>query len=274
MLGNEVLLTADASAIYTLGERVAKLQETNSDAMMREEKGDDVMDYARDTLIEQMYADTAVLTINGSLIPKFSWIERYFDDVISYEAIQAAVTLLLEDEDTTKVVLFIDSPGGYARGCGETADLLAELAKAKDIVVTHTSSLMASGAYWLGSQAHMISSSRYSLAGSIGAYTHYFSRARMLNDNGVDIYVARSAEKKGVPSGVEPISEIDKKVLDKYTKGQADMFIEGVLRGRKGKLTGVDWRSGESFQAKDALSYGLIDTINTATEVIQSIKNS
>jgi ClpP class serine protease len=70
----------------------------------------------------------------------------------STELLSRDVQQLLADDDVASIVLLVDSPGGSCHGTGELATKLRAARGTKPIVAC-VSSLCASAAYWIASQA-------------------------------------------------------------------------------------------------------------------------
>jgi ClpP class serine protease len=70
----------------------------------------------------------------------------------STELLSRDVQQLLADDDVASIVLLVDSPGGSCHGMGELATKLRAERGTKPIVAC-MSSLCASAAYWIASQA-------------------------------------------------------------------------------------------------------------------------
>jgi len=274
MFANELMMTGAPEQAAKMLEQMQTLM-NNAEHYPEAQASKDVdelLGYAETSAITRITPEFSLLTISGMLIPQYSWMEEYLD-IISYDTIRAAVDILMKDEEVTKVITVVNSPGGYARGCGTTHDILYGLAEAKEMSACFTETTLASAGYWLGCAMPMVVGSKYALVGSIGSYTIISSQYRRAEEDGVDFFVARSGDKKGIPSGVEPLTDLDKEAVTALNDAQADLFLESVSDSRSGKLTSDEWIAGETFPASKGLELGLLDSVSSLPELINVFKN-
>lgn len=110
----------------------------------------------------------------------------------SVEDIQNNVSAAIGRADVKGIFLNVNSPGGTITGVPETARLIAQ-AKEKKPIVAFTDGMMASAAYWLGSQADMIVASESSSVGSIGVYIPWMDSSRRAEAMGIKTGVVKNS---------------------------------------------------------------------------------
>jgi len=81
--------------------------------------------------------------------------------------IQADIQHALDNQEVSAIVLDIDSPGGTVDGTKQLADFVRSASAVKP-VVTYGNGVIASAAYWIGSQANAVVAFDTTQVGSIG----------------------------------------------------------------------------------------------------------
>jgi capsid assembly protease len=178
-------------------------------------------------------------------------------------AVQAALSSALQDTSVTAISLDIDSPGGSIAGVQELADAVYA-ARGVKRVVAHASDLIASAAYWIGSQAEELTANEGCLVGSVGVYAVMEDTSAADAMAGIKVHVIRSHELKGAGAGDEitPAQILDEqRIID----AAAEMFISAVARGRG---MSVDHAravaTGQVWFANDAKGKALVDEVVSA----------
>jgi len=199
----------------------------------------------------------AHLEIRGTLMNDPSWIEELLGlaPSLTYDEIVEAIDRANADEAVGRIVLEIDSPGGYVDGVDYAATAIAASDKP---VEARVGGMAASAAYWLASQAdRIVATSRLSAFGSIGVALTAFK------EPGVYQIASRAAPKKRpdpeTPEGQAAIRE----ELDAIHA----IFAGDVARGRGVDLEKVnaDFGQGGTMLAERALAAGMIDALEYAT---------
>jgi ClpP class serine protease len=200
------------------------------------------------------------LPIIGILGPARSWAVQ-----TSYESVRARLRSLLADSSVQSIQLFVDSPGGDVAGLLETADSIFQANRIKPITaIVPPGGLMASAAYWLGSQAGTIIVSPSSQVGSVGVMDLLVSTHRALDAAGIDAELVTSAQNKGERSGIAPISGAARAHATEQVRRVHDEFVAAIRRGRGARIpASSDFGSGRLLHSGDALRAGLVDFVRT-----------
>lgn len=111
---------------------------------------------------------TAILNIEGTLVPKASWLDAAcgFESTLQ---LHSHFKNLVNNPLVERIVLYIDSPGGAVVGIEEFADSIYNARKVKE-VVAYVDVLAASAGYWLASACENIVATKTAGIGSIGTY--------------------------------------------------------------------------------------------------------
>lgn len=166
------------------------------------------------------------------------------------------------------IVLNIESGGGSGLGMR----LLTEtISKRNKPIVAFVSDMAASAAYGIASGADIIvANSDYARVGSIGTYMTIVSYAEKFKKEGIDIievYASASKDKnKDYYDALKGDTKAIKKVADTYN----EMFLSMVETNRKDKLTKDRsvWGTGKMYFAPEALELGLIDNIDSFSNIL------
>ncbi len=202
----------------------------------------------------------AEIQISGPLMKEVPAILRFFGmQATGYSEIQGAIQGALTDPQVSSIVLNIDSPGGSLSGIHDVADTI-NAARTLKPVVAHTSGLMASAAYWLGSQADVITATRGGEVGSIGVYSVLHDTSQAAEDAGVKVHVVRSADLKGIGIPGDEVTEEQLESVQANIDAAAKMFSEDIHRGRP-EMDVSSVATGETWFAEEAKTLGLIDEV-------------
>jgi len=187
----------------------------------------------------------------------------------SCERIGSMVDQVLGDASIGTIVFDIDSPGGAVTGCAELAAKIYAARESKRIVAV-ANGLMASAAYHLGSQAHEIVSIPSGTVGSIGVFTVHQDLSKALQQEGIDVTLISAGKYKVEGNPFEPLSPEAEAILQGRVDTAYAQFVKDVARGRAVKAADVrsGFGEGRALGAKDALTAGLIDRIDTLDATI------
>lgn len=208
---------------------------------------------------------TATLKVNGALTYRSNMLTALCG-MSSYEKLQSDFDQMI-DQGAKTIVLWIDSGGGQAYSCFETASYLRKTADEKGIrLVAYCDGTMASAAYALGCVAHEVILNPESECGSIGVVVKLRNTNQQLRNAGVeDTYLIGGKNKVPFTKDgcwrTEFIADIQSKVDFLY-----DQFTGFVAKHRGISLNSVVDTQAKMYTAKDAVKLGLADSIMTREE--------
>jgi signal peptide peptidase SppA len=178
-------------------------------------------------------------------------------------AIQRALGAAVEDDAVKSISLDIDSPGGSLAGVQELADDVAAASGLKP-TIAHASDLIASAAYWIGSQASRLSSNEAAMVGSIGVYSVIEDASAADAAAGIKVHVLRSSPLKGAGAG-DSLTTAQLADQQRIVDEAATMFTAAVARGRHMTIDDAQKVStGQLWFAGEAMHRGLIDSITSS----------
>lgn len=197
----------------------------------------------------------AVIKIEGILRNEPSFMSRFFGyRYTTYSMIIDAVDQVKNDSDIKKVILEIDSPGGYVSpGLDQAWLAIKDLRTIKEVIAINKG-MVASGAYWIASAANEIHSiNALTQQGSIGVYQAFIDWTE--NDKQYGIKEIR------IVSSHAPLKNLstDDPRLVEQIQGELD-YIEGIFLKRIAE--------GRSVSVEEVIeNFGQGGLVNTDTAV-------
>ncbi|MDY5048756.1 MAG: S49 family peptidase, partial [Treponema porcinum] len=141
-------------------------------------------------------------------------------------------------------------------------------------VYAYQANLAASGGYYISCAADKIYANRNTLTGSIGVITaSSFDVTEMLSKIGVKSETIHAGKNKNMFNYNEPVSEEQKQIMQNIADECYEQFTGIVAMSRNIPLFEVKkLADGRIYTAKQALSNGLIDSIDTWENMISNMK--
>lgn len=202
----------------------------------------------------------AVIPIVGVLTKEMTWFTRFFGGTSTLET-SALLADAIANPSISRIVLYVDSPGGTIRGIGELA-LQIFRARAVKPLVAFASDVTASGGFYLAAQASRVFALESSLVGGIGVFAVVDDSSAAFEAGGMKRHVVRSAKLKGagVPGTAvtpEQLAEVQGIVDD-----HAELFIASVARGRGVSANAIrKLADGRVHGGRAAVELGLVDEL-------------
>jgi signal peptide peptidase SppA len=206
---------------------------------------------------------TAVIPVYGVIMPRASIMEE-MSGATSLEAIRRDFREALNDDDVARIVFDIDSPGGSVEGVEEFADEIRAARGVKPMTAV-ADYLMASAAYWIGSQADEIVASPSSMVGSIGVYAIHTDASGAYEMLGVRPTLIKAGKYKAEGIDFEPLSDEARGHFQESVDDSYDAFVSAVAKGRGVTPAAVrsGYGEGRALTAKRAKTEGLVDRVDT-----------
>ena len=192
----------------------------------------------------------------------------------SADNIVSALRSAFEDEKTEGVILRINSPGGTPVQAGYIYDEIVRLREKYPDTELYAvvSDMAASGGYYVASAADEIYASNSSIVGSIGVRMDSFGVVDAMEKLGIESRTISAGEHKTLMDPFAPVDEKAKIHLQSMVDEIHNQFIDAVKKGRGDRLKeSDDLFTGLIWTGKDALEFGLVDKIGSASYVAREV---
>lgn len=208
----------------------------------------------------------AVIPVHGTLINRFG---QSYGSVTGYNFLRAQVAAAAADPEVLGIVYDMNSHGGEAAGCFETAADLKSLANGKPTVAVIDSNCY-SAAYAIACAADKIVCTPSGGAGSIGVVAMHVDVSKALADFGVKITFIHAGQHKVDGNPFEPLSDDVKASIQKGVNKSYAAFVGWVAPNRN--MTEAQVRATEArvYRADEAVELGLIDAVATPSQAVQA----
>ncbi|MBE0446765.1 MAG: signal peptide peptidase SppA [Actinobacteria bacterium] len=177
-----------------------------------------------------------------------------------------------DDPRVGAIILKIDSPGGVVGASQEIAELVRDSEKP---VIVFAGDIVASGAYYIASQADKIVAKPGSLIGSIGVIIKVADLSGLYAKLGIKVQTIKSGKNKDMTD--RTLIPEERKKLQALSDETYRQFINDVAKGRKLSKNKVkELATGEVFSASRAKKLGLIDELGgyqAAVDVAADLAN-
>jgi protease-4 len=215
---------------------------------------------------------SAIIRVEGIIGRKFSSCLQS-SGVVSVDVLSRVVEDAVADAEVKEIMLVFDSPGGVAMGVPEAAETIAKATEKKP-VMSYVDGLCCSAAYWLASQADVVYSTPSGETGSIGCYMALLDSSRNEEMMGMKTVVIKSGKYKATGFPGTSLTEEQRDMLQARVTAIADQFRMAVHMKRDGKhmMISDEVMQGQSFDAAQARSVGLIDSITTISEALLDLR--
>ena len=195
-------------------------------------------------------------------------------ETASADNIVTALRSAFEDEKTRGVILRINSPGGTPVQAGYIYDEIVRLRENHPATPLYAviSDMAASGGYYVASAADEIYASNSSIVGSIGVRMDSFGVVDAMEKLGIESRTITAGEHKALLDPFAPVDEKARKHLQTMVNDIHRQFIDAVKKGRGDRLREFDdLFTGLIWTGKEALEFGLVDKIGSASYVAREV---
>jgi protease IV len=173
------------------------------------------------------------------------------------------------------ILLRINSPGGTVAPAQEIYREIEKIRKKKPVVAS-IETVGASAAYYIASSADRIVCSKGSITGSIGVIMMLPDIHKVIEKIGVNVNVIKAGAFKDIGSGIKPLDDQERDILQNFAKEVHEQFISDVLQGRKGKIEEDKLREiadGRFFTGQSAKELGLVDSMGNLYDAVKVAAN-
>ena len=227
-----------------------------------------VLEEDENELEDDMYeveGSTAVVPVYGKMFPRSNMMTQLSGGV-STRKLSKTFDEIEDREDLNRMLMVFDSPGGSVQGLTNAARKVRQM---DTETVTFAEGLMASAAYFVGSAADQVIASPDSMVGAIGSVATIVSYADKYEEEGIQVEVVRSAEKKAKPNPSEPIDEDSVKEVQRLVNSAHNQFVSQVAINRNlSEETVNTMADGSVISGSEAEDTEFVDNVETIGEVM------
>lgn len=242
------VLPMQAGPVGTPGRPIEQWMEWHQDMKATKEqlRLDDVL-----TIIGAV----AIVKIHGVIDKVLTQFEMDCYGGCDLEDVDKALAIVAADPKIRYVVLYIHSPGGSVTGTPETAQRVAHLRQTKE-VHAYTSTLCCSAAYYIASQADVITAAPSAWVGSIGVYMALLDETRALEMEGLKVELIKAGRLKAMGASFKPVTDEERTFLQASVDRTWAEFKKASTALRP--LAEEDMQ-GQAFDGASALERKLVD---------------
>ena len=209
----------------------------------------------------------AIIPVHGALINRFN---SCWSFVTGYGYIKNAIAHALQNDSVDKIVLDVNSNGGEAAGCFETADFIREACAVKPIHAV-VDSRCYSAAYALASACTSITATPSSGVGSIGVVAMHVSMEKALDEHGYKVTFIQAGDKKTLGNPYKDLTDEQKADLQKTIDISYENFVKLVSTNRSMDKEAVIKTQAACYTANEAVELGLIDEVATVEQAFSKL---
>ena len=207
-----------------------------------------------------------------SLRPKIG-VVKIQGGIYSSEKYVNWIKKLKENSQVKGILLVVNSPGGGVVASDEIYNVLMDFKKTGRPLVAYFGSIAASGGYYVGCAADVIVSNPNTITGSIGVIAEFPVVKNLLKKIGVDFIVIKSRDKKDLGSPWREMTREEKKIIKSLIDETYKNFLKIVSESRNIPMDSLyKIADGRIFSGRQALKYGLVDTLGTIDTAIEILK--
>lgn len=213
-----------------------------------------------------------ILQIEGVIQPKWD-IWTWFFGGTALDLLSRDFNTLLDDDSVEVIILDIDSPGGVVNCVQEFSNMVYE-ARGRKPILSVTSGVMASAAYWIGSAAdEVFVTDEAGITGSIGVVTTHVDISELEKKLGIKTTEIVAGRKKRITSRTAPLSEEGRAELQRQVDHIYEAFTGDVAKFRGVDVETVlsDMADGQIFLGSQGVEAGLVDEVITTADLLESI---
>ncbi|HNX17084.1 MAG TPA: signal peptide peptidase SppA [Methanoregula sp.] len=194
----------------------------------------------------------------------------FFDDTgVGSEYVGNQLRDAADDPMVEAIVLRVNSPGGSPAAAEEIIRDL-EYAKAKKPVVISMGDIATSAAYYVSAHGSRIYANPDTFTGGIGVIWTFSDISSWLKQEGYNISVVKSGERKDMGSTSRALTEDERTYAQKIVNESFEEFITDITRQRV--IARADIEDGRVIRGSDAIKINLIDQIGNLNDAIEGAK--
>ncbi len=208
-------------------------------------------------------SEIAVVEVNGIIMESKTTVDK--------------LKMAVDSKNVKAIILRIDSPGGAVGPSQEIYEEVMKIDKDKDNgkpIYASFGTIAASGGYYIASATRKIYSNAGTLTGSIGVIMQFVDVSKLLDWAKITSNTLKAGKYKDIGQPTRPITDEEKKLVEKLLEGVHKQFVNDVIANRKDKIKGNIWQlaQGQIFSGEEAKNFGLVDEVAGLYEASRRIQ--
>jgi len=220
---------------------------------------------------EQLRVDdngTGYISIDGPMMLNPGPYERMMLGAADMGRISELVRIAAVEEEINGLVIQINSPGGTVVGTPELAGAIRDFNDSGKKSIAFTNSLMASAAYWVGSQCSQVVCTESAIVGSVGVIRAHVDLTEARAQAGVKVEVFRGGDNKVAGAYSTEINDEQRELIQEGIDEKHMEFQQVVLSYRDIDKKMLD---GRTFYGKQAAENGFADAVVTSLASVSAM---
>jgi protease IV len=226
--------------------------------------------------IDQDTALVGFMELNGVILDEAMAPDSVFDlqQYITPTRVRRELNAYREREELDALVIHLTTPGGSVPASDALARLVEVFRDEKVPVYVYTSSLLASGGYYMSAPATAIFSAPQAIVGSIGVIFQSVNVERLVEDKlGVQVRVFKQGRFKDMGSPFRQLAPEEEKLIQDKVDEAYHAFLGTILANReftREELEAV--ATGEVFTGNQARERKLVDDVLYLDQLTDRLK--
>jgi signal peptide peptidase SppA len=208
--------------------------------------------------IEVDESGVGTLRIEGPIMPNPDIFDRYYFNACDSVRIARLIRDAASHDEVKSLVLRINSPGGMVVGTPEVGNAIRDFNATGKISVAFADTLMASAAYWIGSQASVIATTESALVGSIGVIRPHVDATGAYEKFGIKVSIFRGGKHKVAGAMGTAMTE---EQTDYIQAGVDECHAQFKATVNHHRTIAAEHMEGQVFYGADGMDKGLVDQI-------------
>lgn len=198
----------------------------------------------------------ASINISGPLMPNPGLVDRYYFNAADSVRIANLIQAAANSEEIRTLVMSISSPGGMVIGTPEMGDAVRAFNEKGGTSYAFADTLMASAAYWVGSQATHVVTTKSALIGSIGVIRPHVDASGYHDKLGLKVEIFRGGSLKVAGAMNTSLTDEQREHIQDGVDAAHEDFKAAVNHRR---TIADEHMQGQVFYGKDAVKVGVAD---------------
>jgi len=195
-------------------------------------------------------AQIAVVEADGAIMDS----QKIIDNLIEAE----------RNKDIKAIILRVNSPGGAVAPVQEIYEEIVRIDKIKPVYAS-MATVAASGGYYISAACRKIFASAGTLTGSIGVIISLVDLSKLYDFAKISVSTIKAGKYKDAGNPARPLTEEERKKMQSTISDVHQQFVKDIVAKRQAliKRDIDELAQGQIFSGKEALDYGLIDSIGS-----------